>query len=82
MAAGDTVKDLHVAIVGELWNLLWSFMQLIQERKTGAGIGGLALAMALHRQGIPFILYEEAKQYSAVGSVSHWLPVTKLLLNA
>lgn len=33
----------------------------------GAGIGGLALAMALHRKGVPFSLYEEAKQYSVVG---------------
>ncbi|KAJ3527323.1 hypothetical protein NM208_g10755 [Fusarium decemcellulare] len=34
----------------------------------GAGIGGLALAMALHKQGISFTLYEEAKEYSAVGA--------------
>ena len=34
---------------------------------SGAGIAGLALAMALHRKGISFTLYEEAKEYSAVG---------------
>ena len=33
----------------------------------GAGIGGLALAMGLHKKGVPFTLYEEAKEYSAVG---------------
>ncbi|KAJ4171735.1 hypothetical protein NW754_000314 [Fusarium falciforme] len=46
---GDSIKDLHVAIVG-------------------AGIAGLALAMALHKKGVPFTLYEEAKQYSVVGA--------------
>ncbi|KAB5518018.1 hypothetical protein GE09DRAFT_1230696 [Coniochaeta sp. 2T2.1] len=45
----DTVKGLHVAIVG-------------------AGIGGLALSIALHNKGVPFTLYEEAKQYSVVGA--------------
>ncbi|KAH8651266.1 hypothetical protein BX600DRAFT_403406 [Xylariales sp. PMI_506] len=34
----------------------------------GAGIGGLALAMGLHKKGISFTLYEEAKEYSAVGA--------------
>lgn len=34
---------------------------------TGAGIGGLALAMALHKKGISFTLYEDAKEFSAVG---------------
>jgi hypothetical protein len=34
---------------------------------TGAGIGGLALAMALHKKGISFTLYEEAEEFSAVG---------------
>lgn len=33
----------------------------------GAGIAGLALAMALHKDRIPFTLYEEAKEYSVVG---------------
>ncbi|EPS30998.1 hypothetical protein PDE_05952 [Penicillium oxalicum 114-2] len=35
---------------------------------TGAGIAGLALAMALHTQGISFMLYEAAKEYSTVGA--------------
>ncbi|BCS13887.1 monooxygenase [Aspergillus luchuensis IFO 4308] len=34
----------------------------------GAGIGGLALAMALHNKGVSFTLYEEAKEYSVVGA--------------
>ncbi|PIA98357.1 Salicylate hydroxylase [Cercospora beticola] len=34
----------------------------------GAGIAGLALAMALHKKGISFTLYEEAKEYSVVGA--------------
>ncbi|KAF2210989.1 hypothetical protein CERZMDRAFT_112821 [Cercospora zeae-maydis SCOH1-5] len=34
----------------------------------GAGIAGLALAIALHNKGIPFTLYEEAKGYSVVGA--------------
>ncbi|XMA17342.1 hypothetical protein WAI453_010133 [Rhynchosporium graminicola] len=34
----------------------------------GAGIAGLALAMALHKKGISFTLYEGAKEYSAAGA--------------
>jgi salicylate hydroxylase len=34
----------------------------------GAGIAGLALAMGLTKNGVPFTLYEEAKEYSAVGA--------------
>lgn len=33
----------------------------------GAGIGGLALAIALHKKGISFTLYEDAAEFSAVG---------------
>jgi len=33
----------------------------------GAGVAGLALAMGLHKKGISFTLYEEAKEYSVVG---------------
>jgi salicylate hydroxylase len=35
----------------------------------GAGVAGLALAIGLHNKGISFTLYEEAKEYSAVGWV-------------
>ncbi|KAH7325550.1 salicylate hydroxylase [Stachybotrys elegans] len=34
----------------------------------GAGVAGLALAMGLHRKGVPFTIYEEASQYSVVGA--------------
>ncbi|EWG48581.1 salicylate hydroxylase [Fusarium verticillioides 7600] len=34
----------------------------------GAGVAGLALAMALHRKGVLFTIYEEAKEYSVVGA--------------
>jgi len=40
----------------------------------GAGIGGLALAMALHKKRVPFTLYEDAKEFSAVGYVSITMP--------
>lgn len=33
----------------------------------GAGVAGLALAMGLARKGVPFTIYEEAKEYSVVG---------------
>lgn len=33
----------------------------------GAGIGGLALAISLHKKGVSFTLYEGAKEYSVVG---------------
>jgi hypothetical protein len=58
--------EFHVAIVGKILPL-----DLHIEYKvnifTGAGIGGLALAMALHKKGISFTLYEDAKEFSAVG---------------
>ncbi|THY19712.1 monooxygenase [Aureobasidium pullulans] len=34
----------------------------------GAGIGGLALAISLHKKGVSFTLYEGAKEYSVVGA--------------
>ncbi|KAI4718772.1 monooxygenase [Aureobasidium sp. EXF-10727] len=33
-----------------------------------AGIGGLALAISLHKKGVSFTLYEGAKEYSVVGA--------------
>ena len=41
----------------------------------GAGIGGLALAMALHKKCVPFTLYEDAKEFSAVGYVLITMPL-------
>jgi len=43
----------------------------------GAGIGGLALAMALHKKRVPFTLYEDAKEFSAVGYVLITMPLTQ-----
>lgn len=59
--------SFHVAIVGEPRNLLSLILALLTETILGAGIGGLALAMGLHKKQVPFTLYEEAKEYSAVG---------------
>jgi len=42
----------------------------------GAGIGGLALAMALHKRFVSFTLYEDAKEFSAVGYVLIAMPLT------
>ncbi|KAI2484842.1 hypothetical protein Ptr902_03782 [Pyrenophora tritici-repentis] len=42
----------------------------------GAGIGGLALAIALHKKCVPFTLYEDAKEFSAVGYVLITMPLT------
>jgi hypothetical protein len=61
---------LHIAIIGALDDVLPFHIQTQAYRLTtgtGAGIAGLALAIGLHKQGIPFTLYEEAAQYSAVG---------------
>jgi NADPH-dependent glutamate synthase beta subunit-like oxidoreductase len=33
----------------------------------GAGIAGLALAIGLQKQGVPFTIYEAEKEYSVVG---------------
>lgn len=33
----------------------------------GAGIAGLALAIGLHKKGVPFTIYEAASEYSVVG---------------
>lgn len=58
--------DFHVAIVGESSSLLGNNYNRLTCHK-GAGIGGLALAMALHKKNVSFTLYEEAAEYSAVG---------------
>ena len=42
----------------------------------GAGIAGLALAIALHNKSIPFTLYEEAAEYSTVGYVPLCFPLS------
>jgi salicylate hydroxylase len=34
----------------------------------GAGLGGIALAIALSRHGIPYTLYESAAAYATVGA--------------
>ncbi|KAJ5301397.1 hypothetical protein PENANT_c023G02832 [Penicillium antarcticum] len=34
----------------------------------GAGIAGLALAVGLHKKGVPFTIYEGEKEYSVVGA--------------
>lgn len=59
-------NDFHVAIVGESPGLLGNNYNHLTCHK-GAGIGGLALAMALHKKNVSFTLYEEAAEYSAVG---------------
>ncbi|KAJ9604294.1 hypothetical protein H2200_011128 [Cladophialophora chaetospira] len=65
--AGDNVKDLHIAIVGRAPAIPWTSC-CSRKAPLGAGIGGLALAMALHKRGVLFTLYEEAEQYSVVGA--------------
>ncbi|KAK6716933.1 hypothetical protein SNK05_000133 [Fusarium graminearum] len=58
-------KEFHVAIVGK--SNTSSLYPTALTHHAGAGIGGLALAMALHKKGISFTLYEDAKEFSAVG---------------
>ncbi|PYI02687.1 FAD/NAD(P)-binding domain-containing protein [Aspergillus sclerotiicarbonarius CBS 121057] len=55
--AEDTVKDMHVAIIG------------------------LALAMGLHKKGVPFTVYEAASEYSTVGAGIGFGPNGDLALN-
>jgi hypothetical protein len=59
--------DFHVAIIGR--PLLTQTCVPFCSTTIGAGIGGLALAMALNNLGVSFTLYEEAKEYSTVGRV-------------
>jgi 2-polyprenyl-6-methoxyphenol hydroxylase-like FAD-dependent oxidoreductase len=47
-------------------------MAKLTDIDAGAGIGGLALAMSLHKRGIAFTLYEGAKEYSVVGFVRRY----------
>jgi hypothetical protein len=64
-----TRNDFHVAIVGKSPKNTTSVVHSHHptNNPTGAGIGGLALAMALHKKDISFTLYEEAREFSAVG---------------
>lgn len=61
-------SDFHVAIVGKPRERAFTTWHVAQ-KILGAGIGGLALAMGLHKRDVPFTLYKEAKEYSAVGYV-------------
>jgi hypothetical protein len=61
-----TTDAFHVAIVGMFSNGVAHKVTQLTSAK-GAGIGGLALAMALHKKGVSFTLYEEAEGFSAVG---------------
>jgi 2-polyprenyl-6-methoxyphenol hydroxylase-like FAD-dependent oxidoreductase len=47
-------------------------MAKLTDIDAGAGIGGLALAMSLHKRGVAFTLYEGAKEYSVVGFVRRY----------
>ena len=58
--------EFHVAIVGKILPCDLQIEHNV-DILPGAGIGGLALAMALHKKGISFTLYEDAKEFSAVG---------------
>jgi len=62
-----TTEDFHVAIVGE--HVPDVRRSTSTDVRAGAGIGGLALAMSLHKRGVSFTLYEGAKEYSVVGYV-------------
>jgi hypothetical protein len=47
---------------------LHRFFRATHPRSTlGAGIAGLALAIGLHKKGVPFTIYEGEKEYSVVG---------------
>jgi hypothetical protein len=60
-----TNADFHVAIVGKCASR--AEHPSLTDIDAGAGIGGLALAMSLHKRGVAFTLYEGAKEYSVVG---------------
>lgn len=47
----------------------------------GAGIGGLTLALHLHRQGIPFQMFEAAPKLSAIGVGINLLPHATAVLH-
>ena len=68
---GNMNSDFHVAIVGMHICTVSRpiFYPISLTHHPGAGIGGLALAMALHKKSVPFTLYEDANEFSAVGYV-------------
>jgi hypothetical protein len=65
--SAETGNEFSVAIVGKSPNNTISLPFISANVRLGAGVAGLALAMGLHKKGISFTLYEEAKEYSVVG---------------
>lgn len=68
-----TPTHTNISIEKFLFSLLLFFFVTNKKKITksiGAGIAGLALAIGLHNNNHhPFILYEEASEFSAVGYV-------------
>jgi hypothetical protein len=62
--AGHASEEFHVAIIGRLPELVYDAVLM---SRPGAGIAGLALAIALHNRDVSFTLYDGAKEISTVG---------------